>query len=114
LTFPFGYSLFPTKIGILLQSTFSIHALTAYFLKEFKLLLKEDLKDLGALLENSTYIDDSALTHPRADNIEHFYYYKAELHGRTVRLNVAKEVKHRDSGHIVIKYYLYSINDINE
>ena len=79
-----------------------------------RVLLKEDLKDLGALLENSTYIDDSALTHPRADNIEHFYYYKAELHGRTVRLNVAKEVKHRDSGHIVIKYYLYSINDINE
>ena len=78
------------------------------------LFSKEDLKDLGALLENSTYIDDSALTHPRADNIEHFYYYKAELHGRTVRLNVAKEVKHRDSGHIVIKYYLYSINDINE
>lgn len=79
-----------------------------------RVLLKEDLKDLGALLEKSTYIDDSALTHPRADNIEHFYYYKAELHGRTVRLNVAKEVKHRDSGHIVIKYYLYSINDINE
>ena len=79
-----------------------------------RVLLKEDLKDLGALLENSTYIDDSALTHRRADNIEHFYYYKAELHGRTVRLNVAKEVKHRDSGHIVIKYYLYSINDINE
>lgn len=79
-----------------------------------RVLLKEDLKDLGTLLENSTYIDDSALTHPRVDNIEHFYYYKAELHGRTVRLNVAKEVKHRDSGHIVIKYYLYSINDINE
>lgn len=79
-----------------------------------KVLLKQDLKDLGTLLEGSTYIDDSALTHPRADNIEHFYYYKAELHGRTVRLNVAKEVKHRDSGHIVIKYYLYSINDINE
>lgn len=79
-----------------------------------RVLLKEDLKDLGTLLENSTYIDDSALTHPRRDNIVHFYYYKAELHGRTVRLNVAKEEERQPSGKIRVKYYLYSINDINE
>ena len=79
-----------------------------------RVLLKEDLKDLGALLENSTYIDDSALTYPRADNIEHFYYYKAELHGRTVRLNVAKDVEELRNGRINVKYYLYSVNDINE
>jgi len=77
-------------------------------------LRKEDLKNLGEVLQSSQYIDHSELMHERKDNITHFYYYKAELHGRTVRLNVAKEVKHRDSGHIVIKYYLYSINDINE
>ena len=51
-----------------------------------RVLLKEDLKDLGKLLEGSIYIEDSALMHPRTDNIEHFYYYKAELHGRIVRL----------------------------
>lgn len=79
-----------------------------------KVLLKEDLKDLGTLLGNSTYIDDSALTHPRRDNIVHFYYYKAELHGRTVRLNVAKDVEELHNGRILVKYYLYSINDINE
>lgn len=77
-------------------------------------LHKEDLKDLGALLETSTYIDESDLTHPRADNITHFYYYKAELHGRTVRLNVAKDVEELRNGRIIVKYYLYSINDINE
>lgn len=79
-----------------------------------RVLLKEDLKDLGTLLENSTYIDDSALTHSRRDDIVHFYYYKAELHGRTVRLNVAKEVEELNNGRILVKYYLYSINDINE
>lgn len=79
-----------------------------------RVLLKEDLKDLGELLESGTYIDDSALTHPRRDNIVHFYYYKAELHGRTVRLNVAKDVEELRNGRIIVKYYLYSVNDINE
>ena len=69
---------------------------------------------MGTLLENSTYIDDSALTHPRRDNFVHFYYYKAELHGHNVRLNVAKDVEELDNGRIIVKYYLYSINDINE
>lgn len=77
-------------------------------------LTKEDLKDLGTLLKNSTYLDESALTHPRRDNITHFYYYKAELHGRTVRLNVAKDVEELRNGRIIVKYYLYSVNDINE
>lgn len=78
------------------------------------ILQKEDLKDLGSLLENSRFVDDSELTHHRNDNITHFYYYEARLHGRRVRLNVAKEVKVRNNGHVLTKYYLYSINDINE
>ena len=77
-------------------------------------LQKDDLKQLGNLLESSTFIDDAELTHQRNDNITHFYYYEARLHGRRVRLNVAKEVKVRNNGHIVTKYFLYSINDINE
>ena len=77
-------------------------------------LTKEDLKDLGAVLERSTYIDHAELTHGRNDNITHFYYYKAELHGRMVRLNVAKDVRVRRNGRIIVDYYLYSINDINE
>ena len=77
-----------------------------------KVLEKEDLKDLGKILANSTFVDTSALTHPRKDNIQQFYYYEAELHGKKVRLNVAKEVRIRKNGHIVTDYYLYSVNDI--
>ena len=77
-------------------------------------LTKEDLKKLGPVLESSTFIDDSVLKYSRKDNITHFYYYKAELHGRTIRLNVAKEVKFRKNGKPRTRYYLYSINDINE
>lgn len=77
-------------------------------------LTKEDLKDLGAVLERSTYLDHAELTHERNDNITHFYYYKAELHGRMVRLNVAKDEERQPNGKIRVKYYLYSINDIRE
>ena len=77
-------------------------------------LTKEDLKDLGGILESSTFMDESVLTHPRRDNITHFYYYKAELHGRVVRLNVAKEVRFRPNGKPRTTYFLYSVNDINE
>lgn len=79
-----------------------------------KVLLKEDLKNLGQLLEDSTYLGHAALTHDRCDNITHFIYYKAELHGRAVRLNVAKEVWIRKNGKPQTRYYLYSVNDINE
>ncbi len=78
------------------------------------MLTKEDLKDLGAVLESSTFIDDSALTHSRSDNITHFYYYRATLLGREIRLNVAKEERVRTNGRRIIKYFLYSINERNE
>ena len=79
-----------------------------------KVLEKEDLKDLGKILANSTFVDTSALTHPRRDNIQQFYYYEAELHGKKVRLNVAKEVRFRPNGKPRTTYFLYSVNDIKE
>lgn len=99
------------KVGF---STYGNKHLYSDTFSRSKVLTKDDLKDLGGLLEESTFIGEAELTHGRNDNIEHFYYYKAELHGRTVRLNVAKEVKRRMDGHIFIKYYLYSINDIKD
>ena len=78
------------------------------------MLEKEDLKDLGKILANSTFVDTSALTHPRRDNIQQFYYYEAELHGKKVRLNVAKEVRFRPNGKPRTTYFLYSVNDIKE
>ena len=78
-----------------------------------KVLRKEDLKTLDLLLALATYIDDSA-SYGHKHDIEHFYYYQAELHGRKIRLNVAKEVKTMGSGWTRVRYYLYSINDIKE
>lgn len=77
-------------------------------------LTKEDLKDMGGILERSVYIGHAELVHERNDNITHFYYYKAELHGRTIKLNVAKEVRFRPNGKPRIEYYVYSVNDIKE
>lgn len=79
-----------------------------------RIVSKDDLKDLATYLENAEYVDDSALTHPRTDNIEHFYYFKVQVNGRWVRLNVAKEVKRRNNGKTQIYYFLYSVNDIIE
>ena len=79
-----------------------------------RIVSKDDLKDLATYLENAEYIEDSTLTHPRTDNIEHFYYFKAQVKGRWVRLNVAKHVNRRNNGHVIVKYFLYSINDIVE
>ena len=79
-----------------------------------RILSKDDLKDLATHLENAEYIDDSALTHPRTDDIEHFYYFKVQVNGKWVRLNVAKEVKSRNNGKKQVYYFLYSVNDIIE
>lgn len=75
---------------------------------------KDDLKNLDSYLERAEYVDDSALTHSRTDNIEHFYYFKVRINDRWVRLNIAKEVTRRENGYIRIKHFLYSINDIVE
>lgn len=79
-----------------------------------RIVSKDDLKDLATYLENAEYIEDSALTHSRNDNIEHFYYFKSQVNGRWVRLNVAKEVRIRKSGQAQVQYFLYSVNDIIE
>ena len=76
------------------------------------ILSKDDLKDLGNILDAASYIDDSPLTHPRMDGIEHFYYFKVQIRGQWVRLNVAKQVYQRPSGQIETRYFMYSINDI--
>lgn len=78
------------------------------------IVTKEDLKDLATYLENAEFIDDSALTHSRNDNIEHFYYFKTQINGRWVRLNVAKEIRIRRTGQIQVQYFLYSVNDFVE
>lgn len=79
-----------------------------------RIVSKEDLKNLDSFLERAEYVDDSALTHPRTDNVEHYYYFKVRINERWVGLNVAKEVHRQPNGKVQIKYFLYSINDIRE
>ena len=76
------------------------------------ILKKEDLKTIISILPKATYIDDQSVVHKY--NIEHFYYYEAVLHGKKIRLNVAKEVYAPEKGRKKVKYYLYSINDIKK
>lgn len=77
-----------------------------------RVLGADDLKDLHTLLARSEFIESSPLTHPRTDGIERFYYYKVQLRGQWIRLNVAKSVKKQGDGKYKISYFLYSINDI--
>lgn len=77
-----------------------------------RVLTKDDLKNLDELLANATYLDDSELTHPRTDDIQHFYYFKTTLRGQEIRINVAKQVRIRPNGRARISYFVYSVNDI--
>lgn len=77
-----------------------------------RVLTKEDLKNLDELLSNATYLEDSELSHPRADAIQHFYYFKTTLRGQEIRLNVAKKVETDPHGRSRASYFLYSVNDI--
>lgn len=79
-----------------------------------RIVSKEELKNLDSYLARAEYVDDSALTHPRTDNVEHYYYFKVRINGKWARLNVAKEVHRQPNGKVQIKYFLYSINDIKE
>ncbi len=79
-----------------------------------KAVTKAKLKELDTILRDSEYIEDAALTKKRKDNIQHFYYFKATINEKWIRLNVAKEVHKQPNRKVQIKYYLYSINDIKE
>ena len=77
-----------------------------------RILSKDDLKDLADILSTASFVEDSPLTHPRTDGIEHFFYFKAQIRGKWIRLNVAKQVLSQPNGKKQVQYFLYSINDI--
>lgn len=77
-----------------------------------RVLTKDDLKDLDTLLANAVYDGESELTHPRNDDIQHFYYFKTSLRGHEIRLNVAKKVETFRNRQTHISHFLYSINDL--
>lgn len=74
-------------------------------------LTKDDLSSLDSLLAKAEFIKKVTKSKPRRDKIKRFYYYKAELHGRTVYLNVGEtDIKSR-TGKIRHDRFLYSITD---
>ena len=99
----------PVSVGF---STYGNKHLFSDTFGRSRVLTKDDLKNLDELLANATYLDDSELTHPRTDDIQHFYYFKTTLRGQEIRLNVAKRVKTRANGQIITSYFVYSINDL--
>lgn len=101
--------------GINIRVGFSTYGNKHLFSDTFgrsSVLQKNDLASLNKTLKGAEFIEDSALTHTRTDGIERFFYFKAQIRGKWVRLNVAKEVKHRSNGFIRVSYFLYSINDL--
>ena len=74
-------------------------------------LEKTDLATLDKLFDSATFVTKSRLSKPRKDEIKRFYYYKTELHGLTVYLNVGETDYIKRSGKIIHHRFLYSVTD---
>ena len=75
-------------------------------------LKKEHLAGLDKVLAESVYVKSSdSLSHERKDDIRRFHYFKGEIDGKTVYLNVAELTGMDKKGKVKVKYFLYSITD---
>ena len=70
----------------------------------------KDLKNMDAVLEKAIYVGEAAKMPGHNNPYEHFYYFKAEVNGKPVRLNVGKRVRTRGNGRKLIEYVCYSVN----
>lgn len=75
-------------------------------------LKKEHLSGLDKVLAEAVYVSSAGIdsTHPKK-KIKRFYYFKGEIEGRTVYLNVAETDEKSDKGVIWHNRYLYSVTD---
>ena len=72
----------------------------------------DDLKNLGDILEQAIYAGEAAREPGHSNPYEYFYYFKAEVNGQTIRINVGKKVQIKSNGQISVKYICYSVNNI--
>lgn len=72
---------------------------------------KGDLLRLDKIVESSTYVSSSGLSKQRKDKIVGFHYFKMQLHGNTVFLNVAEERRKSANGMVKVVRFLYSVTD---
>lgn len=72
---------------------------------KFRVISEKDIPKLAGQLKNSSYVAHSGLKHPRKDNIDHFYYFKAR--GKNLYFNVGRKTNRNGNVH----YELYSITE---
>lgn len=72
----------------------------------------DDLKNLGDILEQAIYAGEAAREPGHSNPYEYFYYFKTEVNGQTIRINVGKKVQIKSNGQISVKYICYSVNNI--
>lgn len=53
--------------------------------------MRSDLLNIDSILENSSYVESASISKPRNDDIIGFHYFKTNLHGSTVYLNIAEQ-----------------------
>ncbi|MGL4956540.1 MAG: phage minor head protein [Bacteroidales bacterium] len=69
----------------------------------------KDLKNLDKILDTSSFIKKDGLRKERKDDIKRFYYYKAEVNGKTIYLNIAETDFMNKKGHIKHLRFVYAI-----
>lgn len=75
------------------------------------ILEADELPNIGKILASSTFVKKVGLSKSRKDKIKRFYYYEAQVRGKTIYLNVAEMDIKRSNGKLTHKRFLYSITD---
>ena len=71
-----------------------------------KNIQKGDLVNLDNLLQESYFVGDAELNYEKVENAKRFYYFKANLRGNDIFLNVLKIKRGRHTS-----YFVYSLTD---
>lgn len=74
----------------------------------------DELKNIDSVLERAIYVGEAQRIPGHSNPYEHFYYFKAEVNGLMIRLNVGKRVRTKSNGQQVVEYVCYSINNYTE
>ena len=62
--------------------------------------------------EQAIFAGEAAREPGHSNPYEYFCYFKAEVNGQTIRINVGKKVQIKSNGQISVKYICYSENNI--
>lgn len=74
----------------------------------------DELKNMDDILRRATFISDSEKDPSHNNPYDHFYYFKTDINGKGIRINVGKKVEDRKNSKPFVRYICYSVNDYNE